>query len=81
MFVAFSAKGTSKDLIVISQGGTDNALDIEHLMFTTLRLFVLWFSFGFYAVQSDTIRTKTGSFRVKRLAVFVNLDFSKKNSK
>jgi hypothetical protein len=80
MDVAFTAIGTSRDLSVISQGGTDIALNIQHLMFTILRLFVLWFFLAFDAVQSDTIRTKTGSFRGKRRAAFVNLDFSKKNS-
>jgi len=41
MFVTFSAIGTSRDLIVISKGGTDISLNTQQMMFTSLRVFVL----------------------------------------
>ena len=46
MFVTYSAKGTSRDLIVISKDGTDISLDTQQMMFTRLRVFVWWY-FGF----------------------------------
>jgi len=47
MFVAFNAIGTSRDLTIISYGGTDISFDIQYLMFKNLRVFVLW-DFGLW---------------------------------